>query len=278
MTTETFELKPNAAPNPSLEESAAKMGIDVTKIDPTATEQSAEVNLKPEAKVRPDHIPEKFWDAAKGEMNTDALLKSYTELEKKGAKPDEKPTDEKPPEKTEAEKAAEDAAAKSGLNLDDLSKSFWENNASLNDDQYAALEKGGYPRHIVDQFIEGQKLIIETQQTKVYNETGGPEGYTSMITWAANNLDATEIAAYNEAINKPDMSAVLLAVRGLTARYRAEADVEPVRVTGGSVGRGGGEVYESAQQMKDAMADPRYKKDPAYRAKVEAAVARSSAF
>lgn len=38
---------------------------------------------------RPDHVPEKFWDAETGEVRTDALIKSYQELERRmGAKPE----------------------------------------------------------------------------------------------------------------------------------------------------------------------------------------------
>jgi hypothetical protein len=33
--------------------------------------------------ARPEHIPEKFWDAGKGEPRTEALARSYAELEKK---------------------------------------------------------------------------------------------------------------------------------------------------------------------------------------------------
>ncbi|MDR1476759.1 MAG: hypothetical protein LBI17_01365, partial [Rickettsiales bacterium] len=33
--------------------------------------------------VRPDGVPAKFWDAGKGALDADALLKSYAELEKK---------------------------------------------------------------------------------------------------------------------------------------------------------------------------------------------------
>ncbi len=32
---------------------------------------------------RPPHVPEKFWDAARGEVRVDALLRSYAELERK---------------------------------------------------------------------------------------------------------------------------------------------------------------------------------------------------
>lgn len=41
--------------------------------------------------VRPDHVPEKFWDGDAGSIRTDALLKSYLELEKRlgGGEPEE---------------------------------------------------------------------------------------------------------------------------------------------------------------------------------------------
>lgn len=35
---------------------------------------------------RPDHIPEKFWDAEKGVVRSDALVQSYTELERRMSK------------------------------------------------------------------------------------------------------------------------------------------------------------------------------------------------
>lgn len=36
-----------------------------------------------DAPARPDSVPEKFWDAANGTLRTDALLKSYLELERR---------------------------------------------------------------------------------------------------------------------------------------------------------------------------------------------------
>ncbi len=44
-----------------------------------ATDPSAE----PTEQSRPDHVPDKFWDAEGGTIRTDALLKSYLELERR---------------------------------------------------------------------------------------------------------------------------------------------------------------------------------------------------
>lgn len=48
--------------------------------------------------ARPDHVPEKFWDAEKNSVRVDDVLKSYGELEKQLTKAKEKP---KAPEKYE---------------------------------------------------------------------------------------------------------------------------------------------------------------------------------
>lgn len=50
------------------------------------------VSDKPEHEERPEWLPEKFWDAENGKARTDAMAKSYSELEKKlGTKAEEVP-------------------------------------------------------------------------------------------------------------------------------------------------------------------------------------------
>jgi hypothetical protein len=45
--------------------------------------------LEAEASQRPSGVPEKFWDADRGELRADALVKSYIELERKLGRSDE---------------------------------------------------------------------------------------------------------------------------------------------------------------------------------------------
>lgn len=58
----------------------------MTEISPeNAHPPSDEGLIEPEAPppARPEGVPEKFWDAAAGSLRTEALLKSYVELERK---------------------------------------------------------------------------------------------------------------------------------------------------------------------------------------------------
>jgi len=50
------------------------------------------------ASTRPAEVPEKFWDAAGGQMRVDALLKSYLELERRLSQRMAPPTDASAPE------------------------------------------------------------------------------------------------------------------------------------------------------------------------------------
>lgn len=96
-----------------------------TPLDPTANaplepdpETSAAADLAdpvapPDAPARPDSVPEKFWDPEAGQLRTDALLKSYLELERRlGAEP------AGPPE-AEATGDEADAPAESAATVDE---------------------------------------------------------------------------------------------------------------------------------------------------------------
>lgn len=77
--------------------------------------QAVEPAATPDKPQRPDNVPEKFWDAEKGVVKYDDVLKSYVELEKSKARPaltdstNKAPPAAAPaaPEKADAQKSAE---------------------------------------------------------------------------------------------------------------------------------------------------------------------------
>lgn len=251
------------ATQPTLEEEAAKY-------DTPAPEDN-----QPDA--RPEWLPEKF-------KSPEDLAKAYSELEKKlGGKPKEevKPEakseteeDNSDAEASESEKAARDAAENAGLNFDDLSFKYMEN-GSLDDGDYAALEKSGIPKHIVDQFIAGQEAILNTTRSQVFESVGGEDTYVAMTEWAAENLSETEIDAFNRAVNSNDLSMVQMAVKGLKAQYAASEGFEPKRTVTGGNAKKGADVYRSIAELEKDMGDTRYRNDPAFRRDVEQKLARS---
>jgi hypothetical protein len=157
--------------------------------------------------------------------------------------------------------------------LGKFSSEFFEK-GSLSPDSYKELSKMGYPRSVVDQFIEGQKARMSIEENQILSEIGGKDEYTAMTQWAGKNMKQTEIEAYNRAVESGDLNSAMFAVKGLQARYKAASGAaEPRFVQGGKTAPGG---YDSVAQVVAAMSDKRYSTDPAYRAEVERKIGNST--
>ncbi|RUT87625.1 hypothetical protein EOD14_09510, partial [Mesorhizobium sp. M7A.T.Ca.US.000.02.1.1] len=171
----------------------------------------------PEAPVqtdRPAHIPEKFWDADTKSVRTEALLQSYGELEKKVGAPKEEvqtpPAPEAAVEQTEAEveedadqKAAKAAADAAGIGMDALQAEF-DADGKLSDASYEKLDKAGFPKETVDDFIEYRKSKADAYVTSAHAAAGGAEELGKMTAWAAQGYDAAKVKVFNDAVNSGD--------------------------------------------------------------------------
>ena len=270
-----------------------QVSIDASKdvARPTLEEEAAKLDANngaapaPSDKDRPALLNEKF-------KSPEDLAKAYEELEKKlGSKNEETDADEgaddnsdeeqdEPVEgdQTEARKVADEAAKKAGLDLNALSQKYWESGA-LADTDYASLEKAGYPKNLVDQFIAGQEAVLNQRSQSVYSAVGGEENYSAMIQWAGDNLAPKEIAAFNKTVNGSDMGAIMFAVRGLKAQYDGQVGFEPsATVRGQTAPKSAPVSYKSLAEMQEDMASPKYQNDPAFRKMVEQKLARSDIF
>ena len=221
---------------------------------------------------RPDWLPEKF-------KSPEDMAKAYSELESKlgGAKPPADPAvpDVDPAAATEAD--VEKALAPSGLNLQDFNQEFAKT-GELSPESYDKLAKAGYDKALVDQFIEGQKARATQFESEVQSEVGGTDRYVEMVTWAKANLTSAEIDAYNTAVGSGKPENAKLAALGLNAKFTKAVGNEPGRTIGGTKADTSSGNFESTAQVTEAMKDPRYKNDPAYRAKVQAKLAASNVF
>lgn len=185
-----------------------------------------------------------------------------------GAKKEE--SEEKPKEGSEAEKAV----AAAGLDYSAL-QSEWEA-GGLSEESYKALEKVGFSKDIVDQHIAGMEALAQLAVMQATEAAGGADQLAAMQQWAASSFTKEEAAAYNQAVagGKDQM---LKAVGDLRTRYEAEYGRAPALLGGrnASEGKAG---YASRAEMTNDMRDPRYAKDPAFRAKVTAKIAATTAF
>jgi len=248
---------------------------------PTLEEEAAKYDNPPEtaASDRPAWLPDKFKSA-------EDLAKAYGELERKLGSRSKQEDLEVPVEASEdvdteepnldnsALDAAKQATAKAGLDFEDLSKKYYDK-GSLEDADYQKLEKSGIPKFVVDQFIAGQEALVQQTTNMVFNSVGGKDNYDSMTKWASDNLQKSEIDAFNRAVNSGDSNVTIMAVKGLKARFDTEVGFEPQRQLKGSTQKASQESYRSIAELQRDMGDPRYKNDPAFRRDVEQKLARS---
>lgn len=231
-------------------------------------------------------IPKKFLNED-GSVNVEAMAKSYSELEKKMSQPKAQPQEEpkqvpenqdKPAEETTPEEAKTLAESK-GIDFDGLTKEF-SANGQLSEKAYKDLADKGIPKETVDAYIQGQMALAEKYQGDVLKSVGGQEAYNAMTEWAKGNLTQGQLEAYNAAVASSNMDTVSLAVQGLKAQYDRANGSAPQRQLMGATNSSGEAIqpFRSRTQYVDAIKDPRYERDSAYRADVLARLERSDIF
>jgi hypothetical protein len=193
----------------------------------------------------------------------------------------DQPQEQKPAESGAEADAAKQVADAAGFDLNPFHDEYetsgdvsQDSRAKIADGLKAVLGEGA--RQLVDDYIEGQKLIVQNDRKLFMDTAGGEENYNAMLAWAAEGMQKEQKEAYNRQINSGDRHAVLFAIEGLKAKYEAANGRAPnVILTGG----GGGAVteagYKSSAEMRRDMADPKYKTDPAFREMVKRKLAIS---
>ena len=261
MSTDRLEIKPDDT-SETLEQSVEKLkndGVDVSKdVAVNAQGEGAKIS-EPKTEMetteqRPEWLPEKF-------KNAEELAKAYTGLEKEFSS---RPKEEAKP--TEEVQEVQDKG------LDKYYSEFAET-GELTDKSYTELAKQGLDKKLVDSYIEGQKLVAETNTKQVQDVAGGKEEYSELVDWAGKNLSEAEQKVFNDMVDSGDVETAKFAVQGLMSK----ANVNPKQQTlfEGTSDVVSRDAYTSVSQVTDAMNDPRYEKDPAFRREVEQKISRS---
>lgn len=239
--------------NISLEDQAALQ--DAANADKPADTPAPQT----QEETRPEWLPEKF-------QSPEDLAKAYSELEKKGSTSKKASKEEAPAEEPNTMSTA----------IETATSEFMES-GELSDKTFETLEKAGLPRDIVEAYMAGQGALVATQVAQVKETIGGEGNYEAMAEWAAENLAEEELSAYNEVVENGTVEQARMAVRGLFAQFRSAGGKAPTLIQGSTTGSGV-KPFGSAAQVTEAMRDPRYKNDPAYRQTVEQRLAVTTAF
>ena len=228
---------------------------DAPEMDSEAHDPEAE-NAEGDSE-RPEWLPEKFKTA-------EDMANAYSELEKKMGNTEESDTPESVVESTEA----------TGI-VTEASKEFFEK-GELTDNTYESLSKLGLSKELVDSFAAGQAALQENQSNVIKSEASGD--YDAMTEWAGTTLTDEEMDAFNQAVTTGTVEQAKFAVKGLHARYQAEVGgTGPKQLLTGETSGTGSVPFQSMQEVRRAMTDPRYKEgDKAYHAMIDRRLAVSN--
>ena len=116
--------------------------------------------------------------------------------------------------------------------------------------------------------------LTDAEMNQVYNSAGGEAEYGRLTSWAADNLSETKLNAFNDMIDRGNATAIQIAVSGLRAEYEAQEGYEGRMLTGKSARTQDG--FRSQAEVVQAMSDPRYERDEAYRQDVYNKLERSN--
>ena len=214
--------------------------------------------------------------------NAEDLEQAYIELQKKLGDNDETQEEtEATKEEVLEEKTVEDNPASTLIT--EASKEFYDNDNKLSPEtieKFSQLDS----KELISAYLESIKNSPQqTEQAEtelaqkdidsIHKTVGGESEYRKLTEWSSKNLTESQITSFDNVIASGDTSLIELAVAGIKAKYDNSNGYEGRMLTGKTTSAT--DVFRSQAQLVQAMSDPRYDNDPAYRQDVIAKLERS---
>lgn len=129
-------------------------------------------------------------------------------------------------------------------------------------------------RQQVESQTSTSKDFTEEQTNALYGIVGGQQQYGELTSWASQNLSQQEVDMFDAVMETGDPNAAFWAIRSLAMQYADSNGYEGKRISG-KAPTSGGNQFRSQAELVQAMSDPRYESDDAYRSDVMAKLERS---
>ena len=201
--------------------------------------------------------------------NAEQLEEAYLELQRKLGSDDDEVEDTT---LDEDEDEVDEAVVAGIETIQEASEEYYANDGNISEE---TLEKfdGMSARDLVEAYRAIQENtdpsdsypdLSDADMNTVYSSVGGEEQYNNLTSWAADNMDDSALDAFNSIIDQGNPTAIQIAVAGMKAEYDNQEGYEGRMLTGkaASNSRDG---FRSQAEVVQAMSDPRYDRDPAYR-------------
>ena len=222
------------------------------------------------------------------------LEKAYVELQKKlgdqsagdssqaGDSQDSEQVESK--EDSEETKETEENTQEYGI-LDDLwdqatsekgeySKETLDKLSKLSTNDLAKLHLE-WRRDAATKYVPKPPDFTEQNVQELKNIAGGEAKYNDMIKWAQGTLSEQEISMFDEVMESGNPLSAFFAVKALAYRYNDEQGYQGKMLTGNAPKTSGAQ-FRSQAEVVQAMSDPRYERDAAYRLDIMEKLERSN--
>ncbi len=170
------------------------------------------------------------------------------------------------------EKLKEEGFKAKGLDFEAIRSEF-DTNGTLSEQTYKTLEEAGYPKGAVDAIISGIQATATQFVNTVYSHVGGEEQFKGIQEFVKAQGQKA-IDNFNKVVNSKDIDLVLMTMDGIKAQMSLKYGTNTKNILGGTQTKSV-KGFASKAEMVAAMSDPKYAKDPAYRAEVQSRVVSS---
>lgn len=205
------------------------------------------------------------------------LARAYQELESKlGSRSEEQAEEAEPEEKEEEAKPSDFLERLYAEALDDSSEEY--SKELMDELRQMDVED------LAQMYLEYRSQAEESQpsaepmsaddEVAIMNAIGGEETYKDMLGWAQENLSEQEINMYDQVMELGNPLAAYFAAQALAYRFNDARGSEGEMLSGRAPSTSGN-VFRSQAELLEALSDPRYDRDPAYRQDVAAKLERS---
>ena len=201
--------------------------------------------------------------------NAQELEQAYLELQKKLGSDDDDEVEDTTLDEDEVEY---DEAVVAGIEtIQEASEEYYANEGQISEETLQKFD-GMSARDLVEAYkaiqdntdpSDAYPDLSDAEMNTVYNSVGGEEQYNQLTSWAAENIDDSALDAFNSIIDQGNPTAIQIAVAGLKAEYDNAEGYEGRMLTGKAAQSS--DAFRSQAEVVQAMSDPRYDKDPAYR-------------
>ena len=124
-------------------------------------------------------------------------------------------------------------------------------------------------------YVPKQQDFTEADVQTLKGIVGGDKEYNEMLQWADKNLNKQEVDMFDAVMERGDALAAFFAVRSLAYRWEDSKGYDGKMLTG-TAPKADGSQFRSQAEVVQAMSDPRYDRDPAFRQKIMKKLERSN--